>query len=126
MGWATIGESLRLLGLTEDGAQPRNADAKRAYADYLRANQTPSERMMARVLYHLGIDAEPQVQVRGYIVDFLDRRNGVVIEVDGGIHGDRKAADDLRTANLEDQGYRIIRITNEEVRHLMQSVAGGR
>jgi very-short-patch-repair endonuclease len=121
-----VGEIFRMMGLEPDvavEAAARGQDGKRAYADYLRDNQTTSERMMARVLYHLGCDVEPQQIVRGYIVDFLDRENKVVIEVDGTSHKGREVADKERDEAMRADGYRIIRIENWEVTHLLQQVA---
>jgi very-short-patch-repair endonuclease len=121
-----VGEIFRMMGLEPDvavEAAARGQDGKRAYADYLRDNQTTSERMMARVLYHLGCDVEPQQIVRGYIVDFLDRENKVVIEVDGTSHKGREVADKERDEAMRADGYRIIRIENWEVPHLLQQVA---
>lgn len=97
--------------------------SKLLFADYLRANQTPSERLMARVLFHLGIDAAPQVVIRGWIVDFYDYGTGTIIEVDGSSHQDRAAEDQERDAILRDAGYRVIRVSNEEVVQLMASFA---
>jgi very-short-patch-repair endonuclease len=121
-----IGEILRTMGLEPDvaiAAAEEGRDPKRAYADYLRENQTPSERLMARVLYYLGCDVEPQQILRGYIVDFLDRENKVVIEVDGTSHDDRHEYDAERDAIMRADGYRVIRIQAWEVPHMLQQVA---
>ena len=121
-----IGEILRTMGLEPDVAilaAEEGRDPKRAYADYLRENQTPSERLMARVLYYLGCDVAPQQVLRGYIVDFLDRENKVVIEVDGTSHDDRHEYDAERDAIMRADGYRVIRIQAWEVPHMLQQVA---
>lgn len=121
-----VGEILRMMGLEPDvaiEAAEQGIDPKRAYADYLRENQTTSERMMARVLYYLGCDVEPQQLVRGYIVDFLDRENRVVIEVDGSSHDDRADYDAERDEIMRADGYRVIRIQSWEVPHMLQQVA---
>ena len=98
---------------------------KQGFADYLRENQTPSERMMARVLYHLGIDAEPQVVLSGWIVDFYDESTRTIIEVDGGVHlsPSQRARDQHRDDVMRGKGYRVLRFANHEVRHFMESVA---
>jgi very-short-patch-repair endonuclease len=121
-----VGEILRTMGLEPDvavEAAARGQDAKRAYADYLRENQTSSERLMARVLYYLGCDVEPQQVVLGWIVDFLDRANRVVIEVDGSSHDTKGEADALRDERMREAGYRVIRIESWEVPHMLQQVA---
>ena len=121
-----IGEILRMMGYEPDVAAEAAADGrdpKRAYADYLRDNQTPAERLMARVLYHLECDAEPQQVLMGWIVDFLDRTNKVVIEVDGNSHDGKQTQDAERDAVMRAAGYRVIRIENWEVPHILQQVA---
>lgn len=52
-----------------------------------------------------------------YIVDFLCRKNNLVIEFDGGYHStlDQQIEDQQRTVWLEVQGYHVIRFTNEQV-----------
>lgn len=121
-----VGEILRMMGLEPDVAvvaAVHGADGKRAYADYLRENQTTSERMMARVLFYLGCDVEPQQILCGYIVDFLDRGNKVVIEVDGSSHIGKEAEDAERDAVMRAEGYRVIRVGAWEVPHMLQQVA---
>lgn len=121
-----IGEILRTMGLEPDvaiEAAEKGEDPKRAYADYLRENQTPSERMMARVLYYLGCDVEPQQVLCGYIVDFLDREQRVVIEVDGSSHDGREQYDADRDEAMRAAGYRVLRIEWWEVPHMLQQVA---
>lgn len=124
-----LGEIMRMMGLEPDvaiAAAEKGQDAKRAYADYLRENQTTSERMMARVLYYLGCDVEPQQVVLGWIVDFLDRENKVVIEVDGSSHDTKAEGDAYRDQRMQEAGYRVIRIYAWEVPHMLQQVAGWR
>lgn len=54
---------------------------------------------------------------RFYIVDFCDLINKVIFEVDGGYHNtkEQKEKDYYRTRDLKALGYRVYRITNEEV-----------
>ena len=120
-----IGEILRTMGLEPDEAiiNRQGPEAKRAYADYLRENQTPSERMMARVLFYLGCKVEPQQPVLGWIVDFLDAENRVVIEVDGDSHSGKADADAYRDEKMREAGYRVIRIQSWEVPNMLQSIA---
>ncbi|QAA81848.1 leucine--tRNA ligase [Aequorivita sp. H23M31] len=53
--------------------------------------------------------------VDDYIADFVCLSKKLVIEVDGGIHENRKEKDETRTSILNELGYRVIRFTNEEV-----------
>ena len=52
-----------------------------------------------------------------FIVDFVCLSEQLIVEVDGGYHNDPeiKEADNLRTKILNELGYRVIRLTNEEV-----------
>ncbi|WP_236017266.1 vitamin B12 dependent-methionine synthase activation domain-containing protein [Roseivirga sp. E12] len=52
-----------------------------------------------------------------YIADFVCLTRALVVEVDGGIHQlpDVAENDEVRTAWLEEQGFSVIRFTNDEV-----------
>ena len=52
-----------------------------------------------------------------YIADFACRARMLIVEVDGATHGEGRevAYDDKRTAALEAQGWRVIRVNNEDV-----------
>ena len=52
-----------------------------------------------------------------YIVDFVSKQDGLIVEVDGGYHAELKQqeADVMREEKLEKMGFRILRFTNEEV-----------
>jgi very-short-patch-repair endonuclease len=50
-----------------------------------------------------------------YILDFVCMEAMLVIEVDGGQHGDHGAGDMIRTAVLEKAGFRVLRFWNNEV-----------
>jgi very-short-patch-repair endonuclease len=56
-----------------------------------------------------------QVRIGRYIVDFASHRAKLVIEIDGGQHVERAAADAERTTFLEEEGYRVVRFWNNEV-----------
>jgi methylmalonyl-CoA mutase cobalamin-binding domain/chain len=55
--------------------------------------------------------------VNGYIADFICIEKKVIIEVDGGIHStkEQKEHDKFRTEILNNNGFIVIRYTNEEV-----------
>lgn len=52
-----------------------------------------------------------------YFADFCDTKYKLVFEVDGGYHTDpkQKKLDDIRTRNLRKSGYKVFRITNDEI-----------
>ena len=52
-----------------------------------------------------------------YVVDFVCLGSRLVIEVDGPIHaeGSRVACDSMRNSFLREQGFRVLRLNNEDV-----------
>ncbi len=65
-----------------------------------------------------------QAAVGAYFVDFACRERRLVVEVDGATHGldDEIAAATRRTAALERMGYRLCRVTNDDVARNMDGV----
>lgn len=65
-----------------------------------------------------------QYIIGDYIVDFVSRDAGLIVEVDGAYHSEpRQAADDdIRQRWLESKGYHVLRFTNEEVLFDVQTV----
>jgi len=65
----------------------------------------------------LGLKFRRQVPIDRYIVDFYCHEIRVIIEVDGGIHDQPGQAewDATRTARLEELGYKVLHITNEDI-----------
>ena len=62
-----------------------------------------------------------QVPIGSYIVDFLCREVRLVVEVDGATHSEDHeiAYDQRRESYLKAQGYRIVRVQNDDVyRHI--------
>jgi very-short-patch-repair endonuclease len=83
----------------------------------LRRNQTDAEqalwlRLRARQLG--GAKFRRQVPVGNYIADFLCPDAKLIIEVDSGHHADC-ARDAVRTRELEDSGFVILRFWNNDV-----------
>jgi very-short-patch-repair endonuclease len=87
-------------------------------AKNLRACMTDAE---ARLWYYLrggrfmGWKFRRQVPMGDYIVDFVCDRARVIVEIDGGQHGEQAAQDLVRTRWLEGQGYRVVRYWNNDV-----------
>lgn len=63
-----------------------------------------------------------QVPVGSYIVDFLCKDRGLVIEIDGSQHQQQVDYDRARTAFLEAKGYRVVRYWNNEILQQGESV----
>ncbi|MCR5180128.1 MAG: endonuclease domain-containing protein [Bacteroidaceae bacterium] len=66
---------------------------------------------------YLGVKFLRQHIIGDYIVDFLARKEGLIIEVDGSYHAEREQQEEdlIRTAYLQSMGYRVMRFTNEQV-----------
>lgn len=72
----------------------------------------------------MGVEFLRQHIIGDYIVDFVSREEGLVIEVDGGYHSEPRQQEDdkVREEELEKMGYHIIRFTNEEVLNDIEKV----
>jgi very-short-patch-repair endonuclease len=62
-----------------------------------------------------GLNFRRQVPIDPYIVDFACLSIRLVIELDGGQHDANAEKDARRTSWLESQGYRVLRVWNNEV-----------
>ncbi|MBW8743035.1 MAG: endonuclease domain-containing protein [Sphingomonas sp.] len=97
----------------------------RTRARELRANATPSERILWRALSARkvsGVRFNRQVPIGPFICDFVSRSAKLIIEVDGGQHGWQTDEDAARTRYLESQGYRVIRFWNSDVLEGLEGV----
>ena len=107
-------------------ASPDRYDLLRAFARENRSNMTLAERMLWDEIRDeaLGHKFLRQHIIGDYIVDFLCRDFGLIIEVDGGYHAERTQheLDEQRENWLTSMGYHVIRFTNEEVLYEMDYV----
>jgi lysyl-tRNA synthetase class 2 len=53
--------------------------------------------------------------IRSYVVDFCCEFAHLVVELDGGQHDERSLEDAKRTADIEDYGYLVLRVWNNDV-----------
>ncbi|HEY8010463.1 MAG TPA: DUF559 domain-containing protein [Rudaea sp.] len=84
----------------------------------LRTASTDAEAMLWRHLRNrllLGYKFRRQFPIFGYTVDFVCIEAGLVIEVDGGQHGDRVEYDRHRTEILIKNGFHVLRFWNNDV-----------
>ena len=65
----------------------------------------------------LGVWFRRQVPIGNSIVDFLAPRAHLIVEVDGGFHRTRCAADARRDRKLVRMGYRVLRLESSLVCH---------
>ena len=96
-----------------------------SYAKRMRYEPTEAESVLWRHL-RAGRLAEQkfkrQQPIGNFIVDFVCFTQKLVIEVDGGQHADMQSADEVRTAWLEAQGFRVLRFWNDDVLQRMEFV----
>ena len=96
-------------------------------ARVLRANETSAE---GRLWFHLrdrplgGHKFARQVAIGSYFADCVCREKQLVVEVDGATHGTDAeiAADRERETHLNSLGYRVVRVTNADIRENMEGV----
>jgi len=98
---------------------------KRQRAKELRQNMTPEEALLwheLRTNKLAGWHFRRQQVIDGFIVDFYCHAASLIVEVDGGIHETQKEQDAERDAHLISRGFRILRVTNDEVNKDLQGV----
>jgi very-short-patch-repair endonuclease len=86
-------------------------------AKSLRRNMTDAEHGVARLLKLgalAGFKFRRQVPIGPYIVDFVCHAARLAIEVDGGQHDTSSAGEIARTAFLNGEGYKVLRVWNNE------------
>ena len=92
----------------------------------LRCNSTPPEQRLWSVLRGrrlAGLKFRRQEAIGPYFADFCCRERKLIVEVDGTSHEDKLQRDAQREAFLADQGYRVLRVTNQEVSEDLEAVA---
>jgi len=89
------------------------------FALNMRRFSTEAESALWNLLRRKNLDVRFRKQhiIGDFIVDFVCLKEKLIIEVDGGYHNEPDAAeyDKLRTQILNDQGYNVLRFSNEEV-----------
>lgn len=113
------------FGLGSPLPRQRERDRERAVASRrlldnakrLRTSQTDAE---VRLWYHLrahrflGLKFKRQKPIGPYIVDFVCMEHRLIIELDGGQHAEAQTYDAQRDAWLAGQGFRVVRIWNDD------------
>lgn len=110
--------------IAQNPLSPRERDRERGPKKLLtraRALRQQSSEAEKELWEHLrarrlnGYKFRRQVVIETYIVDFICVEAKLVVEVDGGQHTEQMNYDAVRTARLEQLGYRIIRFWNHEI-----------
>src|SRR5262245_807382 len=90
---------------------------QKARARKLRKNQTDTESRLWLQLRRRnlnGVKFRRQHPIGPFILDLCCVERKLVVELDGGQHVDRSAADEARTRKLERWGYRVLRFWDNE------------
>ena len=93
-------------------------DGAHARARTLRRNMTEAERrawQRLRALQMKGYKFRRQVPIGRYIVDFVCHEARLIVEVEGGQHDRSSPQEAERSGFLQNEGYRILRLWNNEV-----------
>jgi very-short-patch-repair endonuclease len=103
---------------------------KRKRANGLRAAATETERRLWNLLRRkqmAGLRFRRQHAIGSYIVDFYCSAAKLIVELDGGQHGEdaHVAYDEARSRWLAARGYRVIRFSNHDLLREPQVVLDG-
>ncbi len=106
----------------EGGKKPKTARARE-----MRKNMTPQEAHLwiyLRKLRARGYHFRRQAPFRGYFLDFVCFSRRLVVEVDGGGHGEGTQAehDRVRDAVLRRQGFHTLRVWNSDINSNLEGV----
>ena len=99
----------------------------RSNARHLRKTMTPEEVKLWVQLRHLnkqGHHFRRQVPLDGYIVDFAEFGQNLIIEVDGSQHGEAagERRDQIRDTHFTNAGFQVLRFWNVDVNQAMDGV----
>ena len=108
----------------EDGnyremADPVNYEMLKKNARQMRKEPTDAEEAFWTLVSGKELDVKFRRQhiIGNYIVDFVCLEKNLIVEIDGGYHDDeqQQIEDNLRSKDLKDYGFTILRLQNEEV-----------
>ena len=104
--------------VSNENTRHRIQPVLRSRAAAMRHIPTEPERRLWQLLRKSqlgGLKFRRQAVIGPYIVDFCCPRRKLVVEVDGESHVGRVDVDAARTGHLKRLGYRIMRVTNDDV-----------
>ena len=90
----------------------------REFAKHLRRQNVPAEALLWEELRGRrcgGYKFVRQMPIAGYVADFACRRMRVIVELDGRTHEGREDYDAWRTREIENSGYVVMRLSNDDV-----------
>jgi very-short-patch-repair endonuclease len=105
----------------------RRLDKRVPRARRLRRDMTAAERKLWWKLRELAADGSHfrrQATIGPYFADFACHTNRLVVEIDGGHHnyGTQSKRDQKRDAYMKQNGYRVLRFWNNDVRENIEGV----
>jgi len=103
----------------------RTSQAMLARARQLRHEQTPAEALLWEHLRNRrlkGLKFRRQHPVGRFVADFYCAQRRLIVELDGAVHRMQGEYDALRTEELERDGYRVIRFTDNQVERDLERV----
>ena len=110
---------------TEQQKRHRIPPIMRKRAAQMRKLPTQPERQLWQLLRKSQLDGlkfRRQAVIGQYIVDFCCPAHKLIVEVDGESHVGRGDADEARSRLLEQRGYRVLRVTNDDVLRDLEAV----
>ena len=95
-----------------------------------RARELRKQGVLSEVLFwnevkrkkFLGLDFDRQKIIGNFIVDFYVKRLGIVIEIDGESHNQKKEKDKYRDEFLNNLGLTVIRYSDKDVKFNLDGV----
>lgn len=96
------------------GIKSRNTNRSRS----LRKDATPAEQILWKYLRDRQINGRKwrrQHKISKYVVDFFCAELALVVELDGDVHAFQQRQDIQRQREIESQGIRVLRFTNQDV-----------
>ena len=107
-------------------AYPDSYSTTKQYATENRSQMTDAENILWYKIKQgkLGVSFRRQHIIGDYIVDFICLKQKLIIEIDGGYHQEatQQTEDKTRQNWLESMGYKVLRFTNEDIFHDIESV----
>jgi very-short-patch-repair endonuclease len=103
----------------------RSSNEIQEVARTLRQQMTPAENLLWQHLRRKQIDSarfRRQHPIGYFVVDFYCAEHRLIVEVDGDVHIAQDDYDKARTEWLAEQGYRVIRFSNQQVHQQMSAV----
>jgi len=105
------------------GAQPWRTNRSRT----LRSQPISAEAKLWRELRNRRLGGHKfarQAPIRPYFADFVCREKKVAVEVDGSTHSSERevAYDERRKLHLQQLGYRVFRVSNDDIYNNLNSV----